>query len=246
VAPELTAEQILEKSAAAYLALKSYEGTTTVNNTIDTGGLMVEQTATAKITFARPGKIRIEGKTAGWKSPGLPEMPGQSYAIVSDGKGAWQSWALHDNGAFTKTNLESGIAGMTGVAQRAPTVVPAALLKLQWGYPFGPAITSADELAGREKVGDNECYKIVIKSPIENQTYWIDTKTFLFRQLKEERDAKQMEAALKQMEGLSKNRGAKLRMPVVKVKSMVSLHTFAIDRINATVGEENFADPTKR
>ena len=86
VAAELTAEQILEKSEAAYLALKSYEGTTTVNSVIDAGSLKMEQTAAAKITFARPGKIRIEGTTTGTKSPALPRMAGNPYAIVSDGK----------------------------------------------------------------------------------------------------------------------------------------------------------------
>ena len=88
--------------------------------------------------------------------------------------------------------------------------------------------------------------KIVIKSLTVNFTYWIDTKTFLLRQLKEERDEKQCEATLKQVEGLSKSVGFSRRMPEVKLKSSVSLHTFAIDRINATVAEENFADPTKK
>ncbi len=243
VAAELTAEQILEKSEAAYLALKSYEGTTTVNSVIDVGSLKVEQTATAKITFARPGKIRIEGKTTGQKSAALPGMAGNNYAIVSDGKRVWLN-----KEDFRKTGVEAAISSMTGVTSRAVTVVPSALLKLEWQYPFDAAIRSLGEFAGREKVGANECYKIVIKSLTVNFTYWIDTKTFLLRQLKEERDEKQSEAALKQVEkqveGLSKSSG--FRMPEVKIKSFVGLHTFAIDRINATVAEENFADPTKK
>jgi len=219
VAVDMTAEEILDNSEAAYVALRSYEGTTTVNSTIDTGSQKCEQTATAKITFARPGKIRIEGKTA----------RSNPYAIVSDGKGT--CLAFEGNGAFRKTKVESAIARMTGVALKAPAIVPSALLKLEWKYPFDAGIKSTAEFVGREMVGDNECYKIVIKSPMQNSTYWIDTKTFLLRQLKEE---------------LSKSARAALSAPEVGVGSMVSVHTFTIDRVNTTVAEENFAASTEK
>src|SRR5947209_7806854 len=58
----MSGPQLLRMSAAAYAALHSYSGTTTVHSEVRLGQSKVAQSATAAVRFQRPAKIRIEGK----------------------------------------------------------------------------------------------------------------------------------------------------------------------------------------
>ena len=96
---EMSASDVIAKSEAAYAAVKTYVGTTTMRVKTDMGGKKLDQVSTAKVTFMRPGKIRVEGKTAGF---GLPGKDGPPFAIVSDGKTTWKSFAIMDKARFRR------------------------------------------------------------------------------------------------------------------------------------------------
>lgn len=236
LAAEPSGSEILKRSQAAYAALKSYVGTTTVKTQAVVDDMSLAQTATARIMFTRPGKIRIEGKDTG----------GQLFTIVSDGSDAWLSWAVKSKGAFEKaTNLETAIAAMTGVAAASPTTIPAALMALRWGSPWAGA--AAAKLEGREKIGGVECYRTVTDTPIGRTTYWVDTKSFLLRQMREEQD----EEALAQMQrSIGEDATKALREkgvepPKFTMKSRRAVYAFQIDKVDAPIPQKLFQDPTK-
>ena len=234
-APETEGRVILEKSARAYALVKSYVGTTTVRGTAQFADHRLDQTATARIVFARPAKIRIEGKDAS----------GQAYVIVSDGGvDTWTSWKLRNDGAFEKAqNLEIAIAGMTGVAQGAPTTIPGALLRLAWGNPFVPVGEARNE--GRETVGGVSCHKIVQKSRFGRNTFWVDSKTFLLRRMKEEHTEAEIAEMAKLAETTTKALGKTTAFPDVAMKSTESDYNFAIEKIDSDLDSKVFSDPTK-
>ena len=59
---EMSAGDVIKKSEAAYAAAKTYVGTTTMRVKTDVAGKKMDKVSTAKVTFQRPGKLRIEGK----------------------------------------------------------------------------------------------------------------------------------------------------------------------------------------
>lgn len=182
---EMTGEQVLRQSAAVYATLKQYAGTTTVTAHVRGSGQEITQAATAKITFARPDQVRIDGTM----------VSGDAFSITSDGKKTWVSNSLINHGAQEAVkNLRWVLTSFTGAALGAPAPVAAALMNLDHpGSPFGEFWDS--QLQGREKIGDNECYKVVRSTREETVTYWIDVKTFLLRQLREEQTPEQLAAA---------------------------------------------------
>ena len=177
----LTAAQITDRCRAAYGALKSYQGTTTVtsHSTASTNPTPGEYRASATIQFVRPGKIRAEGK----------DMSGYPYAYVSDGtatayqananKGAWKALP----------NTTMAIASVTGIAENAATTVPALLLGAGWGNPFTSGIASEIR---EDAVDGHPCYVVTssLAKPTASmaQTFWIDEKTFLLRRLVSDAD----------------------------------------------------------
>lgn len=251
-AAELTGEEIIRKSQDAYLALRSYVGTSTVTSTMVISAATVTQSASATISFLRPDRIRIEGRDA----------QNQPFAVVSDGTQTWLAWAPQSDGRFRQVDtLEMAVSAMTGVGAQAPTTIPAALIPFRWGYPWGQ--TSGAQLAGRENVDGARCYKVVIKTPAGSalagtRTFWVDPKSFLLRRLKEEqdeRDLAQMQATVQQMmeERAAKAPGAEkeqmdkiremLKAPVIKSRETVQ--SFRIERVNATLDAALFEDPTR-
>ena len=165
-AAPLTPPQIVQRCQAAYDALQTYQGTTTVT-TLGNGGRQTYHTS-AQIVFARPGKIRAWGDA----------MFGGQFAYVSDGTttmqkmgGTWQS----------AKDAETAIAGATGVAQNAATTLPALLLHTRWGDPFPRGL--AFQAVRQEAIGGHPCYRVSGTSAMGSDTYWIDTKTFLLRRL---------------------------------------------------------------
>src|SRR5262245_42410014 len=115
--PEMSATDVIKKSEAAYAAVKTYVGTTTVRTKTDAGAVKLDTVSTAKVTFVRPGKVRIEGKAGAFDVMG---QGGKPFAIVSDGTTTWKSYAIQNNGAFSEAeSLRRAVAAMTGVAQGA-------------------------------------------------------------------------------------------------------------------------------
>src|SRR5690606_15042132 len=126
---ELTGNEILQKSAETYAALTNYSGNTAVirQANFDNGASYL-QTATATITFQRSGKVHIEGRATN----------GAPYYIDSDGEKATLRYSVNKESEKTQDckNLELAIAGATGIAASAPTIIPAALIQSNWGNPF--------------------------------------------------------------------------------------------------------------
>jgi outer membrane lipoprotein-sorting protein len=234
VTPETDGAEILEKSARAYALLDSYVGTTTVQGVAEFAGGRLDQTATARIVFTRPAKIRIEGKDAS-------EHP---YAIVSDGVDTWTSWKIRNDGAFEKaTSLELAIAAMTGVAQGAPTTIPGALLRLAWGNPFVPGSDVHSD--GQEAVEGAVCYKVVQRSRVGKTTFWVDTRSFLLRRMKVEHTQDEIAEAAKMAEAATKAIGKSSPLPDTTLKSSENDHFFVIEKINSPVDSRLFSDPTR-
>src|SRR5688500_15717437 len=88
---EMSATDVIAKSESAYAAVKTYVGTTTVRAKTDIGGRKMVQVASAKVTFMRPGRLRVEGMTSSLEASG---KGGKPFAIVSDGKTTWRSLAI--------------------------------------------------------------------------------------------------------------------------------------------------------
>jgi len=203
-AAEMSGTQLLQKSAAAYAALRSYAGTTQVRSEVQVGPTKVAQSATAAVRFQRPGQIRIEGKDA----------TGRPYSIVSDGRVTWSAPTSRTNPASQKLpNVEMAIVGLTGIAIGAPATVPAALMNLRWGNPFTHRVGS--RRLPDERIAGHDCYKVLHTDANTTRTYWIDRGTLLLRRMKEEQNARQLSAL---------GRGAALTSHVV-------LYSFTIDRV---------------
>lgn len=180
---ELTGNQILQNSEDTYAALPSYSGSTGVIEQANLdNGVSLLQTATAMITFQRSGEVHIEGQTTS----------GTPYSIDSDGKKTTLKYRYPSDKVPEKTedckNLEMAIAGATGIAASTPTIIPAALLQSNWGNPFNR--NSDATFLGKETVGNTDCYKVVTNTITKDSsfkyTYWIDPKSFLLQQMREE------------------------------------------------------------
>ncbi len=251
-AVEPSGDEILRRSRQAYAALRSYVGTTTVQSRTVVNAATLSQTANAKVTFVRPGQIRIEGK----------DVQGQPFSIVSDGTQTWLAWGAQHDGQFRKADsLEKAVSTMTGVAALAPTTLPAALIPLQWGTPW--TMNAEARSLGLETLAGVECYKVVVKSPPGSavpgtRTFWLDTKSFLLRQLREEQDAQDLAQMQDRMEKIMAERAGKgsdaekahtekIR-GMLKAQSMKSrdvIQSFQIERVNATIDTKLFQDPGK-
>lgn len=255
VAAEMNGREILEKSAAAYLALKSYAGTTVVISVFAMGEEKLAQTSSAKIQFSR-SKLPIAGLNTKRLEDALQLKPkiridgldtqGGKFAIVGGAK-TWQSIKAIKDGAWQEAeSLEMAVAAMTGIGMHAPTLVPAALLKLNWGYPF-TQIENA-ELEGRERIDNADCYRVVSDTYLSKRTFWVDSQNFLLRQMKDERDEDHMANMLSRAPKFPKAEQEKMDAAmagVAKIKSMMLLHVFAISSVDKPIDEAVFEDPTQ-
>jgi len=180
---ELTGNQILQKSAETYAKLPSYSGSTAViTQTNFEDGSHSLQVATAQITFERSGALHIEGQITN----------GNPYSIDSDGKKATLKIRYSSDEKSTKTteydSVDMAIAGATGIAANAPTIIPAALLQSNWGNPFFK--NSEATLLGKETINNIDYYKVtaslITKGFVSQHTYWIDTQNLMLVQMREE------------------------------------------------------------
>ena len=170
----LTAAQIAARCRAAYAALKSYRGTSTVTSRsmAVADGKTSEYHTSADIQFVRPGRIHVEGA----------DMSGHPFAYVSDGTATAEQDSTNKGVWKTLPSAELAIASFTGTAQNAATTVPALLLGTNWGNPFTPGF---DPEVREDAVDGHPCY--VVTNSLVTDTlalaglFWIDEKTFLLR-----------------------------------------------------------------
>ncbi len=189
-----TAKQLIAKSEAAYAAVKSYVGTTTVRVS-GLGPTNLEGVATADITFVRQGKYRIQGATMK-----IGAMPGSSYQIVCDGNKTWRSFPLLDKGGFVEVK-DLMMAGMMGAGMGAAEGIPTLLMKADGikASPLDPFFIprlAGGTLVGRETIENADCYKLEANHAVlGNVTLWIDYKTHFLRQMSSETDTAKARAA---------------------------------------------------
>lgn len=176
----LTPAQIIQRSEQAYNSLKSYQGTVTTDSVYTPAqGSATPQQASAKISFSRPGNIRVDGKAMG----------GMSYAFVSNGA---ETCSQIGGNWKRAESAEMAVAGATGISLGAAATVPALLLHLNWGYPFIPSAKMSDQAFGpvtKERVGGTLCYRFTDtrggRMP-STETFWFDSKTFLLTRMIED------------------------------------------------------------
>jgi len=220
-AAEMSGGEVVRRSADAYLAVHSYVGETVVRSTGTMDGKASSRTASARIVFLRPGKIRIEGRDTG----------GARYLIVSDGQGTWTSWDRENGGAaHGELDVASAVGAMSGIGLNAPTTIPAALMKFNWGYPFN--LRDTYRLERMEIVGQVNCYKVVRAGPYGVTTYWIDTQSFLLRQMHERLDTEALSALNRVGARLQ---GARYSHPPKPGDASETLYTFTIEAVNTAI-----------
>jgi hypothetical protein len=204
----LTGDRVLERSRAAYAGLTSYAGETAVLSEFAVGDTVMTQATSAAMRFVRPGRFRLAGRA----------IDGTGYLVASDGartrtalvptdpktregmRGMGRLIGLEPAGGDTLASdtlsTEMGLALVMGIGNRAPYYLPA-LLGLMGGSPVvhrTPAV-----LAGRETVAGVETYRVVIRGPDNTVTYWVDTASFLLRQLQDEQTGAQLAATFGQL-----------------------------------------------
>jgi outer membrane lipoprotein-sorting protein len=231
-------QRILLGSQRAYQALSSYIGVSTTESAAVFPSNVMVATAMGRIAFRRPGRIRIEGKTA----PVHPEDPssGTPYTIISDGSKTWLSWALSGGGAFRQVStVEQAIDEMTGVSQGAASTVPVILLNLTGKHPgvtaqekgFLGAFAQGSALLGRERLRGKECYRIRVSRAAGTWDFWIDTKSMLAMQIETMQDQSQIRA-------FSASRDS-------RITRLTRREVFTIEAVNTRIPESTFQDPTR-
>jgi hypothetical protein len=141
---------------------------------------------------------------------------------------------------------------MGGVAQGAAEGIPAALMKSDGAWdgghdPFIVPRLSATKLAGREKIAGADCYKLVAQHPkLGDVTMWIDSKSFLLRQMAREYSEAQLAEQAKSVDETLKKIGKQRPANVPASKSRSIVFSFTIDYVDHPVDEQLFADPTMK
>jgi len=171
------------KCQQAYDETNSYVGTTVVNFLTR---FSPPETTKARVVFTRPNKIRIEATDA----------DGRPVLIISDGREVWTRWPVY--GEMTrreKRSIAQVIDGLGGPTRGATFTIPTILLKVKgsdvgWGSWGRKRLlefyAGGAKLVGKERVLGKECYRIVSREFDRLTIFWIDTKTFLLVQMREE------------------------------------------------------------
>jgi len=139
------------------------------------------------------------------------------------------------------------LAAMTGVALGAATDISSILMNLNWGYPTKGMEES--KLDGHETIDGADCYKIVNATERATKTYWVDSKTFLLRQYKNEVDEEQLARLKPEMDKAMEKARQKsplpdMKMPDMKMQSMVQLYVFTVQSLNEPLDKTLFQNPT--
>lgn len=178
----LEGNEILDLSTKAYRALGEYRGECAVISqaTISVKGAPAQsffQTARAGFDFKRGQSFKIEGRNT------------ESEPFTIDNRGAKTVLTYRREGKeVTEIGKDFGlaVATMTGVAAGAPTTIPALLSEDGWGSPYQQRVAAT--LQGRETIAGHVCFVIIQKFAQLNRTstFWIDSQSFLLRQMRVE------------------------------------------------------------
>jgi len=247
-AEKLSAGEVIARSEAAYAGVKTYVGTTKVQTQSDHGVLRLQLLATAKVTYMRPGKVHIEGRTA---SVDLSGDGGHKFTIISDGTKTWKWWALHADGAFKEVK-NVAMSGMLGVSQGVSDRIPAALMKSDgvWvggGDPFIIPRLSPSKIEGHETVDGLDCYQLLAEHlRLGTVRLWIDSRTFFLRKMVVDHNEEQLAENAKRAQELADQRGMPRAINRSPIKWKRDVYSFLIYDVDGVVDETLFADPTQK
>src|SRR5207237_10287699 len=92
-----------------------------------------------------------------------------------------------------------------------------------------------------------DCYTVSVSQTYRKITYWVDTRSYLLRQMKDEQDEKQnveMQKMIERQMGEALKQ-AGIPLSAVAITSMEVTHSFIIEGINVSIDPELFRDPTR-
>lgn len=172
----MTPQEILQKMAARYVSLKSYQDTGEVH------GELV--TTTFKTYFSRPSFFRFD-----WNDHHpfrLLRYVKYHHVIWSDGKEAFTYWDSPYR-VRKAESLGSAVAGATGVSQGSAHT----LIRLLTDEVTGFSLIQLTNLSlvGEEKFERTDCYRITGRHP-RGYPYelWIGKQDWLLRKIKSDSD----------------------------------------------------------
>ncbi len=234
--PAKTESQLLfDKCQTAYGELKSYRGVTKAMSLSLVNGSPNIYEGSARISFQKPGLLRIDGKLAG----------GGDFSILGNADGSWYRWPLNKNGDWKKVEeLDLAIASMTGVAATAPTTIPSLLIQSRNAPYFG--FSEEAKMDGEEKVAGQMCHKLTARSKGETTSWWIDKGSLLLRRIvsytSEEQSAAQIAEVEKAMKKFPRPEGLDA-LPKSDMRFVSRIQDFEIEAINEPVDEKLFETP---
>ncbi|BCM90299.1 hypothetical protein IAD21_02150 [Abditibacteriota bacterium] len=222
-------EQILERCAKTYLAVSEYVGECVVNShsTSSSNEALPKsgsRTAQAHFDFKRGTCFNIQGHLTN-DTPFSIESSPTNTILKNQVRGQEHSEECE--------NLIRAVAAMTGVAATAPTTILALLTPARWGFPFRSGLVPC--LKGHETIAGHDCFVVVQSSdtPARVRTYWIDSQSFLLRQMREERGENsndEVEARRERHKTFNRERG--LPDPTnYKIIESDTVHVFSIERV---------------
>ena len=228
---ELSGEQVIQRSMAAYDALSFYSGTSAVISTSKHGGSTSTSTAMACIEFARGVGLRFdESNTEGGR-----------FVLVCGMERMWRSSDERGGDFVELPGLWLG--GNPGFQKCAATTIPVMLLRSRWGYMLTSDNPEHARNDGREVLWGTECIRIKCEDAFGTSIFWVDAASFLLRQMRQEMDEMQSQALLSSVREKCRNRRLVQRVEENLAKSMMSLHVFAISSINEPLDEALFQKP---
>jgi outer membrane lipoprotein-sorting protein len=232
---ELTARAILERAATTYRSLDRYGGSVTI---LELAGAIRETTPPpqqqVELTFSRPGYLRVEGK----------DLLGHPFRLVSDRAATWLS--RKNAPAERKPDVASALWDLA--QGEILTGLIAALLPLDLKTPFQAETV---RLEGKEGLRDGECYRLVLEDELSGRrTLWIDTRSFVLRQVKQEATPESVRRFRRDLEAaVSDGRQGRVlgqravRRSVDLFKSRISLAYFTVSEPSGKPDPLPAADP---
>ena len=183
------AEEVLQKSRAAYTALKSYEDKGSVEAEFGQSGSQVRERHSFKTAYKAPRQYLFDFTKAGGADRYVAWSDGETFHSWWKATGQQQDFP---KGQGANAFIFGSSPTLNAIVQIAPLLFPNAGLS-------GPIVDFGDAVnAGTEPIDGHDCYKLtgtahaVYKATghvtdSRPMTVWIDVKTMLIRKVFEDR-----------------------------------------------------------
>ena len=180
--PEPSAEEIVKRMQARYAAMESYSDEGHVVSFFESDNPFTSEKSFST-AFVRPGHLRFQFTR---HTGPLGQSDDNLYVVWAAGKEA-RSWWTTTGELVTHESIERALAGPTGISSQAVVMITGLLLpEHQWSSPLEGI--QSPFLAGTERVGDHECFRIeaTVRNHAGPWTIWIDREVFLVRRVERE------------------------------------------------------------